>query len=95
MEQDAEGVERLVGFNASEEPASALLNFFEYDRGFRLLHKVAHRLQVQTVAHTKRAYAFSLIALAGTAAYLSLGEMWADLSLLPLQVVLHALCKCV
>lgn len=51
VEQDAEGGERLVGFNASEEPTSALLNFFEYDSGFRLLHKVTHRLQVQMVAH--------------------------------------------
>ena len=51
VEQDADGGERLVGFNASEEPTSALLNFFEYDSGFRLLNKVTHRLQVQMVAH--------------------------------------------
>ena len=46
----ADGNESLVGFNASEEPTSALLNFFEYDSGFRLLYKATHRLQVQSMA---------------------------------------------
>ena len=50
VELDADGGERLVGFNASEEPTSALLNFFEYDSGFRLLNKVTHRLQVCIMA---------------------------------------------
>eukprot|EP00884_Botryococcus_braunii_P006857 jgi/Botrbrau1/16172/Bobra.0272s0007.1 len=30
---------RLVAFNFSEEPTSALLHFFEYDEDFKLLHK--------------------------------------------------------
>ncbi|KAK9824995.1 hypothetical protein WJX81_007215 [Elliptochloris bilobata] len=44
VELDAHGHERLVGFNASEEANSALVNFFEYDEDFRLLQKAMHRL---------------------------------------------------
>ena len=46
IELDASGSERLVGFNFAEEPTGALVNFFEYDPGFRLVHKATHRLEV-------------------------------------------------
>ncbi|KAK9906660.1 hypothetical protein WJX75_005713 [Coccomyxa subellipsoidea] len=38
----------LVGFNFSEEPSGGLLNFFEYDEQFRLLHKTTRLLKGAT-----------------------------------------------
>jgi hypothetical protein len=39
----------LVGFNFSEEPSGGLLNFFEYDEQFRLLHKTTRLLKVPII----------------------------------------------
>lgn len=55
IELDASGRERLVGFNFAEEPNGALVNFFEYDPGFRLVHKATHRLEVAPRGVRRRA----------------------------------------
>jgi hypothetical protein len=58
VELDAAGQERLVGFNFSEEPTGALVNFFEYESaGFRLLSKATHRLEVPPAAALRAARA--------------------------------------
>jgi len=55
VELDAAGQERLVGFNFSEEPTGALVNFFEYEpAGFRLLSKATHQLEVPPAAALPR-----------------------------------------
>lgn len=41
------GGRRLVGFNFSEEAAGGLLNFFEYDERFSLLHKTTRLLKAR------------------------------------------------
>lgn len=46
--KEADGSDRLIGFNFAEQANSALVNVWEYDADFNMLHKTTREIKVSS-----------------------------------------------